>query len=138
MMINLVALISGLLFSFGLVISGMTNPDKVIGFLDLFGNFDYSLAFVMIGAIATHSLIFKLIKGKKPLFAEKQHLPENSSVDKKLISGAVLFGIGWGLAGFCPGPALVNLVTLDQKAVVFVLSMLGGMFLFKMIEKALK
>ncbi len=137
-MSNLAALIAGLLFSLGLVISGMTDPGKVIGFLDLFGEFDYSLAFVMIGAIATHSIIFKLTKGKKPLFAEKQFLPENTTIDKKLISGAVLFGTGWGLAGFCPGPAMVNLVTGELKAVVFVLSMLGGMILFRVIEKALK
>lgn len=137
-MINLAALLAGVIFSLGLVISGMTDPRKVIGFLDLFGNFDYSLAFVMIGAICTHFIFIKLFKNRKPLFSEKQYLPENKTVDKKLVLGAVLFGVGWGLAGFCPGPALVNLVTGDLKAVVFIFSMLGGMILFKAVEKALK
>ncbi len=128
---NIFILLSGTIFSFGLVISGMTNPDKVIGFLDIFGDWDYSLAFVMGGAVCFNLLSFWPILKEKPLFSEEFHLPLKKAIDKKLVAGSALFGIGWGLVGICPGPAIVNLVMFSGSSVLFVISMLVGMFLFK-------
>lgn len=128
----IIALISGSLFATGLVISGMTDPQKVIGFLDIFGSWDMSLLFVMLGAVSFNLLTFRwLLKKEQPLFDTCMHLPQNSKIDGKLLVGAALFGIGWGLMGICPGPALVNIATLDEKLLVFVISMLIGMGLFK-------
>ncbi len=131
---NVVALLSGFLFAIGLVISGMTNPKKVIGFLDIFGSWDYSLAFVMIGAIAINVLTFNFVKRKKPLFSLDFILPLKKSVDSRLIIGASLFGIGWGLVGICPGPGIVNLMSLNSSAALFVVSMVAGMYLFKKFD----
>lgn len=131
------ALLSGVIFAFGLVLSGMTNPSKVIGFLDVFGNWDYSLVFVMIGAIAFNFVAFKVLIKKKPFCAPAHLLPTNTKVDKKLMIGSALFGIGWGIAGICPGPGIVNLVTNDSSAFLFVGSLIGGMVLYKMSEKFL-
>ncbi|WP_417335772.1 DUF6691 family protein [Halobacteriovorax marinus] len=133
-MMNVVALLSGFLFAIGLVISGMTNPKKVIGFLDIFGSWDYSLAFVMIGAIAINVLTFNFVKRKKPLFSLDFILPLKKSVDSRLIIGASLFGIGWGLVGICPGPGIVNLMSLNSSAALFVVSMVAGMYLFKKFD----
>ncbi|ATH07165.1 YeeE/YedE family protein [Halobacteriovorax marinus] len=133
-MMNVVALLSGFLFAIGLVISGMTNPKKVIGFLDIFGSWDYSLAFVMIGAIAINVLTFNFVKRKKPLFSLDFILPLKKSVDSRLIIGASLFGIGWGLVGICPGPGIVNLMALNSSAALFVVSMVAGMYLFKKFD----
>ncbi|MDC1173925.1 YeeE/YedE family protein [Bacteriovoracaceae bacterium] len=132
---NIISLISGIIFAIGLVISGMVNPEKVIGFLDIFREWDYSLAFVMGGAIGVNLLFYKLVLSKKPLFADAHSLPLNKSIDKKLIIGSALFGIGWGLAGICPGPGIVNLVTLKTGAFWFVGSMLVGMGSYKLIFK---
>ncbi|ATH06813.1 YeeE/YedE family protein [Halobacteriovorax marinus] len=132
----IVSFASGIIFAVGLSVSGMTNPDKVKGFLDIFGNWDISLAFVMIGAIGFNFFSFKKITKKKPLFSDSHFLPTKSDIDKRLILGASIFGIGWGLLGICPGPAIVNLVTLNTNAVLFVASMTIGMFIFKLIEKA--
>ena len=133
---NLFSFISGFIFSLGLVIAGMTNPDKVIGFLDLFGNWDYALAFVMGGAVIFNVVSFKFIKKRNsPLFGEKIEWPTKKDIDKKLVIGSSLFGIGWGLAGICPGPGIANLVTLNPKVIVFVVSMVIGMLLFKYTEK---
>lgn len=128
-----IAIISGSLFAIGLVISGMTNPDKVIGFLDILGNWDYSLAFVMVGAISVSFVAFKVFKSKKPFCAPESFLPTKTEIDKKLLIGSAMFGIGWGIAGFCPGPAIVNLVTFDTKAIIFVVSMLVGMKTYSLI-----
>lgn len=128
--------LSGIIFAIGLVISGMTNPEKVKGFLDILGNWDISLAFVMVGAIFLNFFTFRKITKNKPLFANTHFLPERNDIDLKLILGATLFGIGWGLLGICPGPGIVNLVTLDTNAIIFVLSMTTGMFIFKLFEKA--
>lgn len=132
-----VALVAGMLFATGLVISGMTDPQKVIGFLDIFGNWDMSLLLVMLGAVSFNLLTFTwLLKNERPLFDTCMHLPQNSKLDSKLLAGAAIFGIGWGLMGICPGPALVNIATLDEKILVFVVSMLAGMGLFKVIWPA--
>ncbi len=123
------AFFAGFVFALGLGISGMTLPSKVIGFLNLTGEWDPSLAFVMIGAISVHTIAWNLWLKKKsrPVLALHFSLPEFKKVDKRLIFGAVLFGIGWGLAGFCPGPALVSLVSLHKGVIIFVLAMIAGM-----------
>jgi uncharacterized protein len=122
--------LSGLLFGLGLTVSGMINPAKVIGFLDLAGAWDPSLALVMAAGLAVTVPSFHFIlKQKRPLFEAKFFLPGKSDIDIKLILGAVLFGIGWGLAGLCPGPAMVGITSLDSSVLSFVAAMLAGMVL---------
>jgi uncharacterized membrane protein YedE/YeeE len=129
---NLVALSVGFLFALGLGISGMTQPSKVIGFLDLFGAWDPSLLFVMVGAISVHSLAYRLIKNRPtPLLSTQWHLPTKKELTPSLVIGAILFGAGWGLAGYCPGPALVSVASLTPSALLFVGSMIVGMIAFK-------
>ena len=129
----------GLLFAIGLGVSGMTQPEKVIGFLDIFGTWDPSLMFVMVGAIGIHSVAYLFIKKtQKPILSSEWHLPKQSQITKSLIFGSLLFGIGWGLAGYCPGPALVSIVTLQNEVLVFILSMIIGMVLYKFYSKFLK
>ena len=128
----LVGLVSGVIFSFGLVFSGMTNPAKVIGFLDIFGNWDPSLAFVMGGAVCFNFISFRLIlKLDKPLFGKGFDFPSKKGIHKNLLFGATIFGVGWGLIGICPGPSIVNLVTLNLNSFLFVVSMIGGMIAYK-------
>lgn len=132
-MIIVAALIAGLVFGLGLLISGMANPAKVINFLDLTGSWDPSLAFVMGGAIAVALPGFKLAGQRlQPLFAEAFQMPTRTDLDAKLLSGAGLFGIGWGLGGFCPGPALAALPLMAPGTLVFVPAMLLGMWLAKL------
>jgi uncharacterized membrane protein YedE/YeeE len=132
----MVSFVSGLVFSIGLVISGMINPDKVIGFLDIFGDWDYSLAFVMGGAVIFNVISFRvLIKRDKTFFNGKLELPTSNLIDKRLLIGSSLFGVGWGLIGICPGPGIVNLSTLNPKILVFVLSMIIGMYIFKILQE---
>lgn len=128
--------IAGVLFAVGLSISGMTMPAKVINFLDITGNWDASLMFVMIGAIGVYSLVFHLIKPKmkKPIYAENFKLPTRIKVDIPLVTGAALFGAGWGLGGFCPGPALSSVLLLDMRVLVFVGLMIVGMYLGFLIQ----
>ena len=129
-LIPLFSFASGLLFGLGLIISGMINPGKVIGFLDLAGNWDPSLALVMIGGLAITTPAFRLVlKREQPLFESKFFLPGKLDIDKNLLSGAALFGIGWGLAGLCPGPALTGLASLNPTVLLFVAAMIGGMIL---------
>lgn len=129
------AFITGLIFGLGLLISGMANPDKVLSFLDLAGAWDPSLALVMLGAIAVGVIAFSVIKGRsQSLLGEPLRLPGKTSLDSRLITGSLGFGVGWGLAGFCPGPALVALGAGEAKAAVFVAAMLAGMGLFELIE----
>jgi len=124
--------IVGLLFGWGLLISGMTDPGKVIGFLDLTGSWDPSLAMVMGGAIAVGFFAFGTAKKRTSNFlGGALHLPTSSDIDKRLILGALLFGAGWGLAGFCPGPGIVSMVAGQPKAAVFVVAMLAGMLVFE-------
>jgi uncharacterized membrane protein YedE/YeeE len=118
----------GLLFGAGLLISGMTQPDKVLGFLDFFGAWDATLAFVMAGAVAVTSAGYALARRRGlPLFAAKLQWPSRSDIDAPLIAGAALFGIGWGLIGLCPGPALVNLAGASEPVIIFVIAMAAGM-----------
>lgn len=131
------ALLSGALFGVGLVISGMVQPSKVIGFLDVSGAWDPSLALVMGGAMLVHSVAYALIKRRgKPLFAEKLALPTRRDLDPKLIGGAALFGVGWGLGGLCPGPGLVAGATIATDALVFVGMMLAGMAVVSRLESS--
>ncbi len=126
----------GLLFGIGLLLSGMTDPGKVLGFLDLFGNWDPSLALVMGGAIGVGVFAFTLAKKRTVSFlGGVMRLPTSSQIDRRLIVGALLFGAGWGLAGFCPGPALVSLAAGQPKAAVFVAFMVAGMIIFEVIDR---
>lgn len=131
-----IVLISGVVFGVGLVLSGMTQPSKVVGFLDFFGDWDPSLAFVMGGAVLVNIVLFRLIfRRKRPLFAEKFHLPTRSDIDWQLVTGAAFFGVGWGIAGYCPGPAITSMVSLQAPAFIFVIAMAAGMFLFSVFQK---
>ncbi|WP_290653558.1 DUF6691 family protein [Aquisalimonas sp.] len=136
---NLFAFIVGLVFGLGLLISGMANPDKVLSFLDLAGAWDPSLALVMGGAIAVGSIAFTIAgKRERSLIAEPMRIPTRRDLDKPLVLGSLGFGVGWGLAGFCPGPALVALGAGETGAVVFVVSMLVGMAIYELIEQSRK
>ena len=129
------ALASGLLFGVGLVVSGMVKPTKVIGFLDVGGRWDPSLAFVMVGAIAVHFVLLRLAKRRPaPLFEERFHLPTRRDIDSRLVVGALLFGVGWGLAGYCPGPALTSAAAGMFPPVVFVAAMAAGMALERAVS----
>ena len=129
---KLISLIAGIIFGIGLVISEMINPAKVLGFLDLFGNWDPSLAFVMIGALIVSSPLFYLIKNKdKPLLAEKFNYSKNKEINNKLIIGSALFGAGWGLGGLCPGPAISSVALLNINSIIFVFAMFIGFYLVK-------
>lgn len=130
MMLVIMAFLCGLIFGAGLLISGLANPEKVLGFLDLSQAWDPSLAFVMIGAIAVGIIGFALVKSRKTAFCGVPILlPENNTVDRTLVVGAILFGLGWGLAGICPGPSLILLGAGIGKGLLFVLSMLAGMWI---------
>lgn len=125
---NLSALAAGLVFGAGLVISGMTKPEKVLGFLDPLGRFDASLIFVMIGAIAIHLIAYRLrARRATPLYGTKFLVPTRRDIDAKLLAGAFIFGIGWGMGGYCPGPGLVSLAGGGLSALTFVSAMLLGM-----------
>lgn len=129
----------GLLFGLGLMLSGMTDPGKVLGFLDLAGAWDPSLALVMGGAIAVGVAAFGLAKKRTMTFlGGALYWPESNAVDKRLVLGSLVFGMGWGLAGFCPGPAVVSLAAGQPKAAVFVVAMLAGMAMFALAERWLR
>ena len=135
MMRLLFSLMSGLLFGLGLIISGMSNPAKVLAFLDLAGNWDPSLALVMLGAIAVAAPAFWLARRReRSLLGAPLMLPVAHRIDRRLLLGSLAFGIGWGVAGFCPGPALVSLLAWQPKAWIFAASMLAGMALFALLE----
>ena len=135
--ILLAALASGALFGLGLAMSGMTDARRVLGFLDLFGAFDPTLLFVLGGATATTMLLFRfvLLRGS-PLFADTFHLSNLKHVDARLLGGAALFGIGWGIAGYCPGPALAGLGVGAVEALWFVPAMLAGFLLHRLVNRA--
>jgi len=131
----LLAFLAGLLFGFGLLLSGMANPAKVLAFLDLAGPWDPSLALVMVGAIATALPAFQLARRRdRSLLGAPMQLPARRSLDRRLVAGSLVFGVGWGLAGFCPGPALTVLLTGHGKVLVFVAFLLLGMGLFERLE----
>ena len=132
---NLSSFLAGLLFGLGLIISGMANPAKILGFLDLAGRWDPSLVFVMIGAVALASIgFFASRRTGKPLLDETRHLPTKKKVDVQLVAGSAIFGVGWGVAGFCPGPVVVAVGAGKFGAVVFLAAMLAGMLAFKMFD----
>jgi len=130
------AWMAGLIFGLGLLVSGMTNPAKVLGFLDVAGAWDPSLAFVMVGAIAVAAVSFQVSRTRtRSLLGLPINLPTTRHIDQRLVVGSMLFGIGWGLAGICPGPALVLMGSGILKGVVFVMAMLAGMVLFERLER---
>lgn len=136
---NLIAFMVGLLFAVGLGISGMTQPHIVRGFLDLFGQWDWRLMGVMIGAIGIHYFAFKLImKKNSPLLDTHFQVPQKKTIDGRLILGAIIFGLGWGWAGICPGPGIVGLASGKIQFIVFISSMLVGMKIFQLIDARLK
>ncbi|WP_437908663.1 DUF6691 family protein [Sorangium sp. So ce327] len=137
------AFLAGLLFAVGLGVSGMTQPSRVIGFLDVAGGWDPSLAFVMAGAVSVHFLAYRVLRWRRrgggadaagparaprfPLLADRADVPTRADIDARLVAGAALFGVGWGLAGYCPGPALVSLATGSRAVLAFVAAMAAGM-----------
>lgn len=130
------ALLAGLLFGVGLIVSGMSDPSKVLGFLDLAGLWDPSLAFVMGGAVLVGLAVFPFAsKMSKSVLGEALCLPTATRIDRRLVLGGLTFGVGWGLAGFCPGPALASLVHGGLKPLLFSVAMLGGMVIFALLEK---
>lgn len=133
---NLVSFISGGLFALGLGISGMTQPAIVVGFLDVFGNWDPSLVFVLASAVGVYFLMFQIVKTQqKPVFASKFNIPTRKDIDSPLIIGAALFGMGWGLSGLCPGTALTSLFTNSTSILGFVISMSLGIFTMGILLK---
>ena len=136
---RVMALLCGILFGIGLVISQMVNPNKVLNFLDITGNWDPSLIFVMIGALAVYGLGYWLIVDRRvsAIFGDKLPKRSQSDIDKPLLIGAVTFGIGWGMSGFCPGPAITNASSFDLKIIVFIVMMAVGMKVGDMIKAKL-
>ena len=132
----LASFVCGLIFGAGLLMSGMNQPEKVLGFLDIFGAWDATLAFVMAGAVAVSAIGFALARrSAAPVFAAKFSWPERRDIDTPLVAGAILFGIGWGLVGICPGPALVNLAGFSLPIVVFVVAMVLGMLGYELWQR---
>lgn len=130
------ALLAGLIFGFGLIISGMANPAKVIGFLDIGGKWDPSLAFVMGGAILVGLIAFRIAaKRTTTLLGGALRLPQATQIDRRLVLGGLAFGVGWGLAGYCPGPALASLIIGNSKTIIFVVAMVAGMGIFELLER---
>ena len=123
----LTALVSGLLFGAGLALSGMVNPAKVLNFLDVAGTFDPTLLFVLGGAGVTTFIGYKMVLPRQPLFAERFQWPTKTDIDARLVAGAAIFGVGWGLSGFCPGPAIGAVVSLRLEPFIFIAAMAAGM-----------
>jgi uncharacterized membrane protein YedE/YeeE len=131
----LVSIACGILFGIGLVVSDMVNPARVLAFLDVTGNWDPSLAFVMGGALIPSSIAYAIRRRcRKPVFETQFHVPTSRMIDRPLVAGAALFGLGWGLVGLCPGPAIASLVTGRWEAALFVTAMLAGMFVHRMVS----
>ncbi|PCI22516.1 MAG: transporter [Piscirickettsiaceae bacterium] len=130
------ALLAGVIFGVGLTLSGMVDPNKVVNFLDVTGNWDPSLMFVLGGGVITTAIAYRFIFAQdKPLFDDDFHLPTLLKIDGKLLLGATLFGIGWGLIGYCPGPALASIGFRPEEPLIVVISMLAGMLLYRTIAK---
>jgi uncharacterized membrane protein YedE/YeeE len=128
--------VAGVIFGLGLIVSGMADPAKVLGFLDLAGAWDPSLAFVMASAIAVGAVAFGVARERTVSFlGVEMNLPTTRRIDRRLVAGSLMFGIGWGVAGFCPGPGLVALGMGEIKALVFVVAMLAGMGLYEVLER---
>jgi uncharacterized membrane protein YedE/YeeE len=134
----LTSFVVGFIFALGLGFSGMTDPHKVVGFLDLFGNFDASLIFVMVGAIVVHFITYKLIRKKStPILEKEWFVPTKKDITPALLVGSFIFGIGWALGGYCPGPALTSLSSFGIRPVIFIISMIAGMLIFSKVDKKL-
>lgn len=134
---SLAALVSGALFGLGLAMAGMTDPRRVLGFLDVFGDFDPTLAFVLGGAVATTTLLFRFVLRRgSPVLTDTFHLSNLKHIDHRLLGGAALFGVGWGIAGYCPGPALAGLGIASVEALWFVPAMLAGMLVHRLVNRA--
>lgn len=130
---SLVAAYAGAVFALGLVVSGMTDPHRIAAFLDVGGQWDPTLAFVMVGAISVHApLAYVIRRRRRPVWSPAFHLPEPTTIDRRLLAGSALFGIGWGLSGYCPGPALVSLGTAAMPVLVFVGAMLAGIAIVRL------
>lgn len=130
--------IAGLLFGVGLIISGMTDPAKVIGFLDITGEWNPSLAFVMAGAISVSYFAFRVAQKQSiTIIGHPVAFPLKKEIDIRLIAGSITFGVGWGLAGYCPGPALASIATGDEKPIIFFVAMLIGMAIYEVLQKTL-
>ena len=133
---TLISFAGGLIFGIGLIFAGMTDPSKVIGFLDIAGSWDPSLGFVMGGAILVGVVAFRFARKRTVnLLGGMLTLPDQHDIDKRLVIGSLVFGIGWGMAGFCPGPAVTSLGTGNPKAALFVLAMIAGMLVFEFAER---
>lgn len=133
----LAALVSGAIFGLGLAMSGMTDPLRVLGFLDLFGDFDPALLFVLGGAVVTTGVLFRLVLVRaRPVLASTFYVTPLRHLDRRLLGGAAIFGVGWGIAGYCPGPALTGIGIASAEALWFVPAMLGGMALSYVLERA--
>lgn len=136
---GIIAFIVGIVFALGLGLSGMTQPHIVRGFLDVFGAWDWRLIGVMVGAIGIHVVTFKLIlKRPAPILETKFHIPTKKEIDARLILGAMIFGLGWGWAGICPGPGIVGLASGKTEFVSFIISMLAGMKTFQLVAAKIK
>jgi len=130
-----IAFLSGLVFGVGLIVSQMSNPAKVIGFLDITGSWDPSLALVMTGALAVFGAFYWSIRGRRaPLVAEQFVAPTETRIDRPLLAGSLMFGVGWGLSGFCPGPAVVSTTFGNPLVWVFVVAMIAGMLLYRLLS----
>lgn len=138
-MAGLSALLSGLVFGLGLIVAGMANPEKILGFLDLAGAWNPSLALVMVGAIGVGIIAFTIAKRRsRTLLGLPMQIPSAHHLDRRLILGSLVFGVGWGIAGFCPGPAIVAVGAGEMKAVIFVAAMLVGMGIYEWLTQAKK
>jgi len=136
---NLASLLAGLIFGFGLALSGMTHPEKVLNFLDMAGSWDASLLFVLGGAVGVTVVTFRFIlRSGKPLLANKFIFTEETRIDRPLILGATLFGIGWGISGYCPGPAIALIAAPNWELLAFLPAMIAGAYLHKLIEQQTK
>ncbi|QGZ43272.1 YeeE/YedE family protein [Pseudoduganella flava] len=135
-MVNLMALLAGLVFGIGLIVSGMTDPAKVQGFLDVAGTWNPTLAFVMGGAVLVGLAAFAVAgRWERSLLGEPMRLPTATAIDRRLLLGSLAFGVGWGLAGYCPGPALTSLATGAVEPLIFTAAMLAGMGVFELLER---
>jgi uncharacterized protein len=133
---NILALVTGFVFAIGLGVSGMTAPSKVLAFLNLAGDWSPALILVMGAAVTVSAISYLLIRNmRKPIFENKFEIPSGSPITRALIAGAVVFGTGWGLAGYCPGPAVVSVVALQTSTIIFTISMLIGMFAFRIFDQ---
>lgn len=132
----LMSFAAGLVFGLGLILSGMTNPAKVIGFLDLAGNWDPSLGFVMAGAILVGAVAFQFASRRtRAWLGDAMRMPTATKIDRRLVLGGLTFGVGWGLAGYCPGPAVVSVAQGGSKALIFFVAMLAGMAIYEIMDR---